>query len=249
MILDVDDISLHLDITGDGEPLLFLHGFMGRGADWQYLFDRVPAGHQVIAPDLRGHGGTTNPSGAYSHRRCAEDVTAVLDRLGIDRVRAIGISGGGIVLLHLATAAPGRIASMVLVSAPPYFPEQARAFQRQFSPATLGAADVALMRERHPRPGQIDWLFAQARAFADSYDDVNFTPALLSRVTADALIVFGDRDPLYPVDLAFELRRAIPQAYLWVVPNGGHSPVFGEAAPAFAASALAFLDGRWRAPA
>jgi pimeloyl-ACP methyl ester carboxylesterase len=59
------------------------------------------------------------------------------------------------------------------------------------------------------------------------------------------LIVFGDRDPLYPVSLAFELHAAIPRSHLWIVPNGGHGPVFGDAAAAFSQTALSFLRGEW----
>jgi pimeloyl-ACP methyl ester carboxylesterase len=66
---------------------------------------------------------------------------------------------------------------------------------------------------------------------------------LLSRIAAETLIVFGDRDPLYPVSLAVELYDAIPRSYLWVVPNGGHGPVFHAAAPQFASTALGFLRG------
>ena len=58
-------------------------------------------------------------------------------------------------------------------------------------------------------------------------------------------VVFGDRDPLYPVSLAVELKDAIPRSWLWVVPNGGHGPVFGPHAPAFVKTALAFLAGRY----
>lgn len=100
------------------------------------------------------------------------------------------------------------------------------------------------MRERHARgEDQIRMLFAQSRAFADTDDDVSFTPPHLATITAETLIVFGDRDPLYPVSLAFELRAAIPRSHLWVVPNAGHAPVFGDAAAPFAATALSFLGG------
>ena len=100
-----------------------------------------PAGYRLIAPDLRGHGSSTNPSGEFTFRQCARDVRALLDHLRIPRLKAIGLSGGGIVLLHLATAEPARLESMVLISAPPYFPEQVRAIQRQWSEAMLGEAD------------------------------------------------------------------------------------------------------------
>ena len=74
---------------------------------------------------------------------------------------------------------------------------------------------------------------------------MNFTPSLLSAISAETLIVFGDRDFLYPVGIAFELHAAIPRSFLWVVPNGGHGPIFGSQAPTFAATATAFLRGEW----
>ncbi len=247
MDVNVNGIALHYDTSGAGEPLLWVHGFMGAGPDWRYIFNEPPQGYGVIAPDLRGHGASTNPSGSFSFRECGADLAGMLDHLGIDRVKAIGLSGGGIALLHLATAAPSRVSSMVLISAPPYFPEQARAIQRQWSESMVSASDMARMRQRHQQgEAQIQRLFAQARALADSRDDVNFTPESLSTIAAETLIVFGDRDPFYPVSLAVELHQGIPKSYLWVVPNGGHGPVFGDAAPRFAETALTFLRGAWQ---
>lgn len=247
MQVPVNGIDLHYEIAGEGEPLLWLHGFMGAGLDWQYIFSEPPGGFRLIAPDLRGHGASTNPSGEFSFRQAAHDVLGLLDELRIDRLRAIGISGGGLTLLHIATLRPALVDAMVIVSAPPYFPAQARAIQRQASEAMFGPAELDLMRKRHVRGSeQLQRLLAHARGFADSFDDVNFTPPYLGRITAETLIVFGDRDPLYPVSLGLDLYSAIPKAYLWVVPNGGHGPVFGAAAPQFAETALAFLHGDWK---
>jgi len=244
--IDVNGIELFWEETGEGEPLVWLHGGMGSGADWRYLFKDPPAGFRLIAPDLRGHGASTDPSRAFSFRQCALDVRALLDHLGIERIKAIGLSGGGIALLHLATIEPARVASMVVISAPPYFPGEARAIMQNFSEATVGEAEMARMHQRHRRgEAQIRQLFDMARGLADSYDDVSFTPPSLARITADTLVVFGDRDPLYPVSLAFELQRAIPRSHLWIVPNGGHGPVFGAAAAPFAATASSFLRGEW----
>ena len=247
MVLQVNGIDLYWEEFGEGEPLLWLHGGMGCGADWKYLFKEPPAGYRLIAPDLRGHGSSTNPSGAFTFRQCALDVLALLRHLNIARVKAIGLSGGGIVLLHMATAEPACLESIVVVSAPSYFPEQARVIMRQFSEAMLGDAEMARMRERHKRgEPQIQQLIAMARGFATSYDDVNFTPPYLATITADTLIVFGDRDPLYPVSIAADMHRAIPRSHLWVVPNSPHGPIFGDAAPQFVATALRFLGGEWR---
>ena len=246
MVIEVNGIELYWEEFGEGEPLLWLHGAMGCGADWRYLFKDPPVGYRLIAPDLRGHGASTNPSGSFTFRQCAGDVHALLRHLGLPRVKAIGLSGGGITLLHMATAEPASIESMVVISAPPYFPEEARRVMRQYSEAMVGDAEMKRMRERHKRgEQQIRQLITMSREFAENYDDVNFTPPYLSTITANTLIVFGDRDFLYPVSIAFDLHHAIPRSYLWVVPNGAHGPVFGDAAPQFISTALKFLGGEW----
>jgi pimeloyl-ACP methyl ester carboxylesterase len=247
MIADIDGCQIHYEVRGDGDPLLLLHGGLGAGTDWQHVFPDDPIGFRTILPDMRGHGRSTNPSGEFTFRQAALDVFALLDGLGIASVRAIGLSGGGITLLHMATLQPSRIASMVLVSAPPYFPAQARAVQANFTEEMLPEIERRAMRRRHVHgEDQIRALVRQTRGFATNHRDVSFTPSLLSVITAETLIVFGDRDFLYPVGMAFELHAAIPRSFLWVVPNGGHGPIFGSHAPAFAATATAFLRGEWQ---
>lgn len=246
MRLTIDGLELAFEVHGEGEPLLWVHGFMGAGADWRYLFPEPPAGYRVIAPDLRGHGASAVPGGAFTFRDCARDLAALLDHLGLARIKAIGLSGGGIALLHLATMRPGLIEAMTLISAPPSFPPQARAQQRQFSLAALPEAERALLRQRHTGGEvQLEWLAATARGFADSVGDVEFTPATLGTIAASTLIVFGDRDPLYPVSQAVELFTALPHAYLWIIPNGGHCPIFGSASSQFVDTSLAFLNGNF----
>jgi pimeloyl-ACP methyl ester carboxylesterase len=245
MVVTVNGMQLHFDLHGEGAPLLWLHGGMGHGPDWRFIFSAEPAGYQLIAPDLRGHGRSNGAGATYSFRQSALDVIGLVDHLGLERVKVIGLSGGGITALHLATLDPGRVEAMVVISAPPRFPAQARAIQRQYSFDMLSEDEKARMRERHRREGQIEILLAQVRAFADG-DDPDFTNDELARITADALIVFGDRDPLYPVSLGVELHEAIRRSWLWVVPNGGHGPVFGALAPRFVETAMAFLGGAYR---
>src|SRR5881227_2811482 len=141
MMIETGGMQLHYDVHGDGEPLLWLHGGMGHGADWRYIFRDAPAGYRLIAPDLRGHGRSTGASATYSFRQSGIDMFALLDHLRIERVKIIGLSGGGIAALHMATIAPARVAAMVPVSAPTRFPDQARAIQRIYSEAMLSEAE------------------------------------------------------------------------------------------------------------
>lgn len=232
--------------AGAGAPLVLLHGFTGAGGDWGHVFD-LPAlarRGRLIVPDARGHGRSTNPAGTITHRQCARDMLALLDHLGIERIRAVGLSLGGNTLLHMATLQPARVEAMVLVSATPYYPAPARAIMGAVDADAQPPEAWAEMRGRHGHgDDQIRALWRQANAFKDSYDDMTFTPPHLATITARTMIVYGDRDPLYPVDLGLEMFRAIPGAQLWVVPGGGHGPIFGpELKDRFARDATAFLE-------
>lgn len=240
---DINGFACHYEDRGEGEPLLLLHGGSGIGSDWALIFaDDALAGFRAVAPDARGHGRSTNPSKTFTIRQAAADAFALLDHLRIERVKAIGLSMGAKTLLHMATSQPHRLDAMVLVSATPYFPAPARAAMAHLTVETFSETDWAFQRKRHVQgDDQIRMLFEQMRGLKDHHDDMAFTPPLLATITGRTLIVHGDRDPLYPVELALEMYRAIPSSALWVVPNGGHGPVFGKDAPMFADRALAFL--------
>jgi pimeloyl-ACP methyl ester carboxylesterase len=241
-IAPVNGIEMYYEVRGEGEPLVLLHGGTGIGANWDLIFPQPPQGFQLVIPDLRGHGRSTNPAGGFTFRQLGRDVFGLLDHLGIERFKAIGLSLGAKTLLHVATQQPGRVEAMVLVSATPYFPQQARAIMGQLTVETRSESEWQQMRQWHKHGDeQIKAIWRQMNALKDSYDDMSFTPPYLSTITARTLIVHGDRDPLYPVQLAMEMYTAIPQSYLWVVPNGGHGPIFGDMAGRFAETALTFL--------
>jgi pimeloyl-ACP methyl ester carboxylesterase len=244
--ISINGIEMYYEVHGEGEPLLLLHGGGGVGANWQLIFKEPPDRYQLIVPDLRGHGRSTNPSMEFTFRQSALDAFALLDHLGIEQFKAIGMSMGAKTLLHMATGRPQQVEAMVLVSAAPYFPEQARAIMRQVSSADHTEAEWRQMREWHKQGDeQIKALWGLTDTFKDSYTDMNFTTPYLSTIRARTLIVHGDRDPLYPVNLALEMFTAIPRSYLWIIPNGGHGPIFGDIASHFVGTSLAFLRGDW----
>jgi pimeloyl-ACP methyl ester carboxylesterase len=244
--IEVEGASLHVRERGRGAPLLLLHGLTGTGADWQHVFelDALAARHRLIAPDARGHGRSTNADGVFGFRRCAADALAILDALGVERAAAIGISLGAKTLLHVATTAPQRIGPMVLVSATPRLPAATCALFRAAAAAPHGEAEWAAMRAQHTHgDAQIAALWALPARLADDAAEMCFGAEQLATITARALIVAGDRDPLYPVELAVELFRGIRDAQLSVIPGGGHVPIFESERASFAARALAFLGG------
>jgi pimeloyl-ACP methyl ester carboxylesterase len=242
----INGMEMYYELLGDGDPLVLLHGFTGSGSNWGPFIGDLGKERQLIIPDLRGHGRSTNPSNRFTFRQSALDVFALLNRLQIERFKAIGLSGGAKTLLHMATQQPSRVEAMVLISAAPYFPEQARAIMRQMTPESRSEEEWQMMRQWHEHGDQqIRELWLQGNGFKDSYDDMNFTAPYLSTITARTLIVHGDRDPFYPAGIAMEMYAAIPQSYLWMVPNGGHGPIFGDLKDGFVETASAFLRGDW----
>lgn len=237
----VNGVKLYFEVHGNGEPLVLLHGFSGSSQDWNASIPDWIGEFQVIVPDLRGHGKSGILVNHFRHQDAANDILFLLDLLGLNAIKAIGVSGGGNVLLHMATKQPNAVEAMVLVSATPYFPPSARSIMRRY-PESVSQEHWELLRRRHAGGDQqIEALLASTVAFSESYDDLNFTPPYLSTIRARTLIVQGDRDPLYPVEISVEMAKAIPNSSLWIVPDSGHGPVIGERWPEFVRTATAFL--------
>jgi len=240
---DRDEVTLHYEEVGRGEPLVLLHGFGGGTANWRPFVADLAPHYRLLLVDLRGHGRSTNPRGEFTHRQAAGDLAALLDRLEIASCSALGMSTGGMTLLHLALAQPGRLRAQVLVSATTHFPPQARAILARASWETLPEAVRAMYRQCATRgDDQIRQLLGQFNALATNTDDMNFTAADLARITARTLVVHGDRDQFFPPAIPRALAAGIPGAELWLIAGGGHVPIPDPRVP-FTARVLEFLGG------
>jgi pimeloyl-ACP methyl ester carboxylesterase len=242
----INGMQMYYVAHEEGEPLVLVHGYTGSSGDWELFLPDLANEYRLIIPDLRGHGRSTNPSTTFTFRQAALDVFALLDHLGIDQFKAIGLSGGSYTLLHMATQQPGRVAVMVLVSAVSYYSEQSRTIMRTSSADKLTDDEWRIQRQRHQHGDeQIRALFRHGQSFANEYNDMNFTPPYLATITVRTLIVSGDRDPFVPVSMAAEMFDAIPHSYLCIVPNGEHLPVFYNLREPFIKTILPFLRGDW----
>jgi pimeloyl-ACP methyl ester carboxylesterase len=237
----INDMQMYYETHGEGEPLVLLHAFGGSGQIWSPFISQLSQQFRLIVADLRGHGRSTNPSHQFTHRQAARDIFALLDQLGIRKFRAMGISTGGMTLIHMATQQPARVEAMVLIGSTIYFPETARAIMCNSTIENLTPEDYEQRRQIHKHGDeQIRELQRIFYGFKDSYDDMNFTGPYLSTITARSLIVHGDRDPFFPVNIPVEMYRSIPNSALWIIPNGGHVPIHDANVP-FVTTALEFL--------
>ena len=185
---------------------------------------------------------STNPSNVFTMRQSAEDIRALLDKLGLKGVRAMGISAGAMTLLHLATKYPDRLDAMVLIGGTTYFPEQARQVLESAAAAPPRKEEMEFLSRCASRgEPQVRDLMGQFIAFKDSHEDMNLTPPYLGTIKARTLIVHGDRDEFFPVEIPVEIYRSIPKSQLWIVPNGDHVPIYGPRTAEFLRIVRSFL--------
>ena len=240
--IQISNIEIYYEEYGVGKPLLLLHGFGGCSQNWHPFIDRLSEHFRLIVADLRGHGYSTNPENKFTHRETANDMFLLLEKLGINQFSAMGMSTGAMTLLHMATSQPSRIDSMVLISTTSHFPDQARAIMRRASFDTMPPEVREMYRECAKRGDeQIRQLISQFNALHQNNDDMNFDAQSLSTITARTLIVHGDRDHFFPVEIPVSIYRSIPNAALWIIPGGDHVPIF-EAKVPFTSTALQFLN-------
>jgi pimeloyl-ACP methyl ester carboxylesterase len=117
--VDVDGVGIEYEVTGEGRPVVLLHGFPDSGRLWRHQVPALAgAGFQVIVPDLRGYGRSDKPAGvdAYSIPLLAGDVLAVLADLGIGRAHVVGHDWGAALAWALASVAPGSVDHVAVLS-------------------------------------------------------------------------------------------------------------------------------------
>ncbi|MEM6886256.1 MAG: alpha/beta hydrolase [Verrucomicrobiota bacterium] len=240
-------MKLYYEESGAGEAVLLLHGFTGFSGDWKPLLAELPDHFCYVIPDLPGHGQSPTAGDVYTHREAAKAVYQLLDRLGIERFTACGMSGGAMTLLHMATEQPSRVEGMILVSATTHYTDQTRAIMAAVTPENMPVEEWQAMRKKHSQGDeQIRKLWVYSNAFKDDVDDMNFQPKDLEEITARTLLIHGDSDPLIPVEVVETMHDSIPDALLWMIPAGGHVPVFGEEMPEFLRRTSQFLNKEFK---
>jgi len=118
-MIPIDGLSLYVEDSGAGSPVLFLHGLGSSGQDFRLVAPRLAAGHRVITPDLRGHGRSEKPDGPYSVPLFARDIAMLCERLGLTSVHVVGLSLGGMVGFQLAVDRPQLVRSLIIINSGP----------------------------------------------------------------------------------------------------------------------------------
>jgi pimeloyl-ACP methyl ester carboxylesterase len=250
------DIELYYEVSGEGQPLVFIHGLGSSARDWQFQVPVFCNRYQVITFDLRGHGKSSKPAGPYSIPLFADDTAALMKHLGLGPAHVVGISLGGMVALQLALSAPAQIASLTVVNAGPEFivrtfGQRLQIWQRQAIVRLLGMQKMGevLSQRLFPKPEQEElramfverWAENDPRAYRDAMMAIvgwSVTDQLES-IRCPTLVMSAEQD-YTPVSMKEAYVVRMPHAELVVIPDSRHAtPV--ERPDEFNAALTAFL--------
>lgn len=242
-IIQANGIKIYYEVHGAGEPLVLIMG-LRRNAEWWYR--QVPEfakSFQVLVFDNRGAGRSDKPETEYSIPLFAEDTSALMDALDIERAHVFSISMGGYIAQELALRHPRKVKSLVLGCtsaggrrAVMMSPERLSKFvaNEGLSPEQILRKDMdiffsddfiaknrAAMEEfiaislRHYQP---------AAAFKRQFEAClrHDTLERVGGIRAPVLIMTGDDDPLVPPGNSEILKELLPEAELQVFPKGRH---------------------------
>ncbi len=261
---EVAGLRLHVRDSGPrGAPaLLLLHGFGASLHTWEPWAERLSTRYRVIRFDLPGFGLTgPDPTGDYSDRRSLQVLSALMDRLGVERASLVGNSLGGRIAWSFAAQNPGRVDRLVLIS-----PDGFASPGFEYGKTPKVPAMLRLLPHVLPRPllrMSLAPAYGDPKALADEtvtrYRDLMLAPGvrraiiarteqvlledpgpLLGRIQAPTLLLWGERDAMIPVANAADYVRAMPHATLVRLPGLGHVP-FEEAPDVSVEPVLRFL--------
>lgn len=231
--------------VGEGAPVLLLHG-SGPGvsawANWRLLLQGEHAGLRMIAPDLAGFGYTTSPEGIeFTRQMWLDQIVALLDALGLERVHVIGNSFGGSMALALAIACPERVGRLVLMGSVGvpfeltegldtvwgYQPsiENMRAIMKifAFNQALVGDALVQMRHEASIRPGIQEAFSSMFPAPRQRWvDAMAHDEADIRALQHPTLLVHGRDDKVIPLSTSLTLLEWIDNSQLHIFGRCGH---------------------------
>ena len=255
---EVNGINLYYETHGNGPPLILLHGGLGSGEMFGPVLPQLAERHQVITPDLQGHGRTADIDRPIDVRLMAGDIAALVDHLGLAKPDVVGYSLGGGVALQTAARYPAKVRRLVLVSAnlrPDAIYPEMRVQQGQVNAAAAEFMKETPMYQLYqrvaPRPEDFPRLLTKiGEAMAQDFD---FTEEVRG-LQMPTLVVAADADmapPSHYVEV-FKLLGGGLRDGGWMGegrPNGGHALAILPGlthynignSPLLAAATLAFL--------
>lgn len=238
-------------VTGEGPPVLLLHGFGGQIWVWEKQVAALSKRNRVYIPDLIGYGYSDRPKVEYTPALFIDSIKQFMDQLGLKRASLIGTSMGGGIAWAFALTYPERVEKVVLIdSVPPdVVPEVRNPSYRWFLAIrnlpllpylavalhTRGMLRATLMEmvyddrlisdevvERQYQIGRIAGTARVMTSTARHAEELKRYAGALRTLVKPTLIVWGDQDEVFSVAVGKGLQASIKGSELFVIKQSGH---------------------------
>jgi branched-chain amino acid transport system permease protein len=235
--VQLGDFSMHyLEQGADGDPIVFVGGFVASHRWFRPTLDRLPRDRRAFAIDLRGTGGSDQIDSGHTIAQHAEDLDRFAEALGLRRFVLVGHSLGGGIATRYAVEHADRLSKLVLVN--PLAPSGTKIASEvtAWINAQVGVPEgiraiVAGGFARQPDPAYLDELVADGMRWGETiyrgmmdemarFDVV----ARLGELKVPTLVTWGDRDAVIPFAGIVELFTGVPGCALHVWHGVGHAP-------------------------
>lgn len=211
----VRGFKMYCEIYGEGQPLLIIHGNGGSINNFIYQLPYFSRKYKVIIADSRAQGKSADTGDSLSYEMMADDYDALLTTLKIDSANVIGWSDGGINGLLLAIRHPNKVKKLAVTGAN-LTPDTSAVNQDVMD---LITPSYTALKNKMPKTSTEKTQWKLLRLLAD---EPHIPLSALQTIKCPTLVIGGDHDILKPAHTLLIFQN-IPQAYLWILPNSGHS--------------------------
>lgn len=210
-------IELNVALAGEGPTFLLLHGWPHTWQLWREVIPQlVAAGHRVIAPDLRGLGGSTRVKGGYDLETLAQDMVGLLDRLHVRDVVAVGLDLGAPVAFMLAMRHPDRVSRLVVSESLLGDLPGAEEFLSHGAPWWFGFHGVPGLAEsvlEGHEAGYLEWFYRNDSRNGSNIEAELFNAFVSAYTGRESLRCGFDHYRAFPQDVA-QIRAALARGHV-----------------------------------
>jgi len=220
---DIRGFKMYYETYGKGEPLLIIHGNGGSINNFLYQIPYFAKTYQVIIADSRAQGKSVDPSDSLSYEMMTDDLNALLDKLQLKSCYVIGWSDGGINGLLLAIHHPDKVKKLAITGAN-LWPDTSAVdpFVYNYAMNANKMARDSIKKMKAPTPEMKNQLKLLHLLSYEPHIKVEE----LKKISCPTLVIGGDHDVIRTKHTML-IAESIPQAYLWIIPNSGHStPIY-----------------------
>jgi len=212
---DIRGFKMYAEVYGQGQPLLLIHGNGGSINNFTKQIPYFDKDYKVIIADSRAHGKSADPADSLSYEMMADDYAALLDQMKIDSVYVVGWSDGGINGLLMAIRHPEKVKKLAITGAN-LRPDTTAVPQEVWD---LVVPTYNELKAKTNKNAMEKGGFKLVRLLVEN---PHIPLSDLKKISCPTLVIGGDHDVIKE-EHTMEIYKNIQNAYLWILPNSGHS--------------------------